>query len=747
MSDAAAIARTAHAPARPAMPDDPPAPSANDIVRHDADGSHTAHLMVEGLHCANCQHSIESTLERQKGVLDGRVNLTTQRLFLRWDPTQAVYEELIGIVEGLGFRLVPFDLDRQARTSPDRQNFLLRAMAVAGFAAANIMLLSVALWAGEAQDMQPATRRLLTLVSALIAIPAVAYAGRPFFVSALAAMRGGSINMDVPIALALLLTTGMSFVGALHDSRHVYFESATMLLFFLLIGRFLDERARARVRSAAERLFALHETTAMIIEPDGSLRAENVGDIPLGSHVLVRAGERIPIDGTVMDGASDIDASLITGEVNPAAVQPGARLYAGMLNLTGSLTIRTTATGDGTLLAEIQRLLEAAEQRRSRYVDLAMRIVRVYAPAVHALAAATFIGWWQIGGAAWQDALVNAVAVLIITCPCALALAVPVVQVVACNKLFKSGVLIKSPTALERLAQIDTIVFDKTGTLTTGDLKLAAAGGWDESDLALASSIAASSTHPLARALRAAAPAEPAAKGVEEIPGCGLQLRREDQTIRLGSRNWCGGDADDADDAESCEFWLQRPGRTPVRFAFIDRLRDDARDTVAALKASGRTVALLSGDRAAAVAAVAERVGIEDWQAQCVPAAKVARLEQWRVSGRRVCMVGDGLNDAPALAAAHASISPATAADISQTAADVVFQSALLDPVDTVLRTARSAHRIVRQNFALALLYNAVTIPLAMAGLVTPIVAAASMSASSVLVVANALRLGWGGAR
>ncbi|MDH3702597.1 MAG: heavy metal translocating P-type ATPase [Alphaproteobacteria bacterium] len=740
MSEAAAIARTPSAPAPPAKP----GAAANDIVRQTVDGSHTAHLMVEGLHCANCQHSIESSLAQRPGVLDGRVNLTTQRLFLRWDPMLVTYEDLAEMIEGLGFRLLPFDLDRQARTSPDQQNALLRAMAVAGFAAANIMLLSVALWAGEAQDMLPATRRLLALVSALIAIPAVAYAGRPFFASALAAVRGGAINMDVPIALALLLTTGLSFVGTMHGSGHIYFESATMLLFFLLIGRYLDERARGRVRSAAERLFALQGTTAIIVEADGSLRAEDVNSIALGSHVLVRAGERVPIDGTVTEGASDIDASLITGEANPAAVKPGACLYAGMVNLTGTLTVRTTATGDRTLLAEIQRLLEASEQRRSRYVDLAMRIVRVYAPVVHLLAAATFIGWWQFGGLAWQDALVNAVAVLIITCPCALALAVPVVQVVACNKLFKSGVLIKSPTALERLAQIDTIVFDKTGTLTTGDLKLTAADDWDESDLALASSLAASSTHPLARALRAAASDAPAAKGVEEVPGRGLQLRQDGKTIRLGSREWCGGDADEV---AGCEFWLNRPGRPPVRFGFVDRMRDDARDTVAALKASGHTIALLSGDRAAAVAAVAERAGITEWQAQCVPAGKVARLEQLRAKGRRVCMIGDGLNDAPALAAAHASISPSTAADISQTAADVVFQGDLLGPVDTVLRTARSALRIVRQNFALALLYNAVTIPLAMAGLVTPIIAAASMSASSVLVVVNALRLGWGGVR
>ena len=533
------------APSQHGKSDGSMAAPATDLVHEDADGAHHAHLMVEGLHCANCQHQIETALARQAGIIDGRVNLTTQRLFLRWDPMRTTYAALTDAVEGLGFRLVPFELDRHADALRDQQNVLLRAMAVAGFAAANIMLISVALWAGEAQDMLPATRRLLSLVSALIAIPAVAYAGRPFFASAIAALRGGGINMDVPIALALLLVTGLSFVETMRGAGHVYFESATMLLFFLLIGRYLDERARARVRSAAERLLTLRGATATIVGPDGGLHAAKVDQIVVGSQVLVRPGERVPIDGTVLEGASDIDASLITGEANPAPVKPGAHLYAGMLNLTGTLTIRTTAIGDGTLLAEIQRLLEASEQRRSRYVELAMRIVRVYAPAVHLLAAATFVGWWQFGGLAWQDALINAVAVLIITCPCALALAVPVVQVVACNKLFKHGALIKSPTALERLAQVDTIVFDKTGTLTTGDLKLSAKGNWTESDLALASSIAASSTHPLARALRAAAPDVPAARGVEEVPGCGLQRREAGRMIRLGSRDWCGGDGDE----------------------------------------------------------------------------------------------------------------------------------------------------------------------------------------------------------
>jgi P-type Cu2+ transporter len=413
-------------------------------------------------------------------------------------------------------------------------------------------------------------------------------------------------------------------------------------------------------------------------------------------------------------------------------------VFAGTLNLGAPLTIAVSAVGEGTLLAEIVRLMEQAEQRRARYVALADRISRLYAPTVHGLALLTFLGWTFVVGVDWQIALLHAVAVLIITCPCALGLAVPVVQVIASGRLMRQGVLLKSGTALERLVRVDTVVFDKTGTLTLGRPRLRSRPS-DPEALRLAASLAGASRHPLARALAAAAPDVPVAPGVREMPGCGLSLMTEHGEIRLGSRRWCGIGEDGS--ARAPELWLTGAGHEAGCFVFEDSLRADAAEVVAALKRQGYAVRLLSGDRAAAVAEAAQALGIDDWQAACDPSEKVAWLERLAAEGRSVLMVGDGLNDAPALAAASVSLSPSSAADITQTAADVVFQGDRLAPVLETLAVARASQSLVGQNFGLAFAYNLVTVPLAVLGLVTPLIAALAMSASSLVVIANALRL------
>jgi P-type Cu2+ transporter len=399
--------------------------------------------------------------------------------------------------------------------------------------------------------------------------------------------------------------------------------------------------------------------------------------------------------------------------------------------------VRVGATGEDTYLAEIVRLMEAAERGRTRYVVLADRIARAYAPAVTLAALVTFAAWLALGEG-WQAALTTAVAVLIITCPCAIGLAIPAVQVIAAGRLLRRGILLKSGTALERLATVDTVAFDKTGTLTLGRPSLA--GAPPPADLAAAAALAAASRHPLSRALRALCPEAPAAEEVVEQPGAGLVGHLAAGEARLGSRAFCGV-APDAGDAGGLELWLKRPGRPAVRFAFEDPLRPDAAKVIAALRRAGKRVLLLSGDRPQAVAACAAALAIADWAAGLSPTGKAARLAALTAAGRHVLMVGDGLNDAPALAAADVSISPATAADVSQNAADIVFQGDSLGAVTEALAVARRARRLVRQNLALALLYNAVAVPLAVAGAATPLVAAVAMSSSSLVVVLNALRL------
>jgi len=708
------------------------------------DGRNTVHMLVEGIHCGGCVAKIERALNGRPGV-EARVNLTTKRLAVTWHGPADEADDLAALVESLGYRVLPFAPEQAQSLEQAAEKELLRCLAVAGFAAANVMLLSVAIWAGHVNDeMGAATRTLLYWFSALIAAPAIVFAGWPFYRSALRALLAGHTNMDVPISLGVLLATGMSLAETIRGGPHAYFESAVMLLFFLLVGRYLDRRARGRARSAAERLLALNAVAVTVVEPDGSMRAVPPDQVAPDATVLIAAGDRVGIDGTINDGRSELDTAMITGESIPSAVGPGDAVYAGTVNLTGPLTVRVTAAGRNTLLSDIVSLMEAAEQRRGRYVALADRVARAYAPVVHGLSLATFLGWWLLVGAAWQQALLIAIAVLIITCPCALGLAVPAVQVIASGRLMRRGILLKSASALERLRTVDMVIFDKTGTLTEGRPRLANTGPAIAEALPQAAALACTSRHPLARALAAAAPATAPATGVEEVPGRGLRRRAADGETRLGSRDWCGVDASAGETAEGPELWFTRPGAPAVQFRFVDAPRSDAAEVVAALAARGLEIALLSGDRPQAVASLASTVGITDWHAGLTPADKVAYLEARAAEGRAVLMVGDGLNDAPALAAAAASMSPTTASDITQTAADVVFQGRRLAPVVEAVTVADRANRLVFQNFAMSLAYNLVTIPVAVFGLVTPLIAAAAMSASSIAVVTNSLRLARG---
>jgi Cu2+-exporting ATPase len=713
------------------------------FVQSEAAGMNSLHLMVEGVHCGGCVRRIEKALFGENDVESARVNLTTRRLTIMWRGNAGRADRFVSLLGELGFQAVPFDPNRLGGIDERQENRLLRAMAVAGFGAGNVMLLAVGVWAGHFYGMGDATRTFLHWFEALIALPVIAVAGQPFFESAWSALKSRRTNMDVPITIAIMLASAMSLFETVRGGSHVYFDSAVMLLFFLLIGRYLDARARGKARDSVSRMLAIRSGSAMLLRPDGTTRAVPPDELEVGQQILVAAGERIPIDGQIIDGPkangyTSIDTSLINGEAVPQERGPGDRVFAGTINLGPAIRVMVKATGDDTLLADIIRLMEFAEQRRGRFVNLADRIARLYAPVVHGLAALTFIGWLAIGGIEWQTALLYAIAVLIITCPCALGLAVPVVQVIASGRLVRRGILLKSPTALERLANVDTVVFDKTGTITTGNLTLKRTDGDDEA-LLIAGAMARSSRHPLARAVAAASADVPPLEGVEEVGGCGLRRVDERGEWRLGRREWAGVHAETDDD--ELELWLTGPDRVPHRFCFDEQPRADAAMVVDQLKASGKRVVMLSGDRRASVERTARLCGVEDWHAEHRPDDKVRLIEALAERGRRILMVGDGLNDAPALAAAHVSLSPANAADISQNAADAVFQGERLKPVTDLLGMASRSEFMVKQNLAMALAYNVITIPLAVAGLVTPLIAALSMSASSIIVVANALRL------
>ncbi len=702
--------------------------------------SQTVTLAVENMVCGGCMRKVEAALSGVPGVVSARANLSARRATVVFDGAQqAGAPKLIDALGAVGFKAAELAPEAIAGTQ-DNSRPLLARLAVAGFAAANIMLFSVSVWSSDSNSGDP-VNGLFHWISAIIALPTVAYAGQPFFKSAWQALKSRRLNMDVPISLAILLSSLMSLYQTLKGSGHVYFDASVTLLFFLLIGRYLDQRVRTRARGAAENLLGLKAEWAHVIASDGSIERLPSRLVEPGMRIAVAAGERFPADGVIAHGATSIDESLITGETMPRELAAGGSVYAGSVNLGGPVEMEARAAEADTLLAQIARLMETAEQARGRYVRLADRAASIYAPAVHALAFLAFTGW-MISGAGWEYSLTIAIAVLIITCPCALALAVPAVQVAASARLFDKGILLKAADGLERLAETDTVVFDKTGTLTAGVPSLVNGKAIEADDLRAAAALAAASRHPYAQAVAAAAKERfgsvQAVSGVEESPGAGLRRALEGGEERLGSAAWCGVDPERASTAS---LWYIRPGLEPIAFRFEDTIREDAAETVAALRRAKYRVLLLSGDRAAPVEAAAAAAHIDEWQAGLKPQEKIERLEALKAEGHRVFMAGDGLNDAPALAAAHASVSPSTAADVSQTASDAVFQGGKLMAVTELLATARRTRRMAFQNFAIAFGYNLLFVPLAMAGFVTPLIAAIAMSTSSIVVTVNALRL------
>jgi Cu2+-exporting ATPase len=707
-------------------------------------------FVVDGIHCAACAARIERAFEGEPDLSLARVNLTEKRLTIEWnDARRADPPQILARLEALGFSGHPFRIAEREASEKAEEARLLRALGVAGFAMMNIMLLSVSVWSGHETGLSRETRDFFHWISALIALPTAAYSGRPFFASAIRSLKARAVNMDVPISLGILLALGVSVFETLNSGEHAYFDGAVMLIFFLLIGRVLDQMMMRRTRAVASNLAALRAETVTRILPDGSLRDMATATIEPGDLVLVRPGERIGVDGVVERGTSDLDQSLVTGETAHQPVSTGMDVHAGTLNISGTLEIRVRHAAASTLLSRIEALLATATEKRARYVRLADRAARAYAPVVHTTAALTFLGWLAYG-LGWQPSLLIAITVLIITCPCALGLAIPAVQVVASGAMFRRSILLHAGDALERLAEVDTIVFDKTGTLTLPEPMIANRAEIPERLMTIAGRLALSSRHPLAQAIVAAGGADNPFRDVREWPGQGLEAVDSRVAIRLGSPAFC--DAVEEASRVAAKFpeaslIAMRCETDVVVFAIRQPLRADARQTIKTLKALGLDLEILSGDREIPVARVAEALDIEHWQAGVEPGGKVARLEELRAAGRKVLMVGDGINDAPALAAAHVSISPVSASDLAQAQADLMIMGKALAPIADAILIAQKARRLMTQNLWLAVIYNAIAVPIAIAGLATPFVAAIAMSGSSLIVTLNAMRARTGGAK
>lgn len=685
-------------------------------------------LVVPGMHCAGCMAKVERALGAVPGVVAARVNLTARQVRVEHDPAVTM-PALMDALGNVGFASQP--RGEELAPPPSAVKPLLAPLAVAGFACMNVMLLSVSIWSGA----DGSTKVLFHWLSALIGVPAILYAGMPFFTSAWRALSKRTTNMDVPISIGVTLATALSLYETATHGKDAWFDGTLMLLLFLLAGRALDAAMRDRARAGVDALLRQAAPGAMVVARDGGLEWLPATDLVPGLVMRVAAGERLAADGELIAGASRFDQSLLTGESAPVAAGVGDPVLAGTLNIDAPVDVRVTAAGQGTTLAEIARLMEASGQVRSAYVRIADRASRLYAPAVHTLAALTFAGW-MIAGAGVHQSLVIAIAVLIITCPCALGLAVPVAQVVACSALMKQGVMVKDGSALERLASVDRALLDKTGTLTMGrplpDPATLDALPADAAAVALG--LASHSRHPLSRALVEALVARgvtPAAlTDVQEQAGQGVRAQWNGAAVALHRPEAASGIATALDIA----------GQPTRLITFADRLRPETDRALAEMRALGIEPAILSGDNAAAVADVGQATGLAA-QGNASPADKQAAIAALQADGHKVLMAGDGLNDGPALSAANASIAPGTASDVGRQTADFVFLGDALTAIPRTIRAARRTMRVVQENFVLAIGYNVLAVPLAMAGYVTPLIAAAAMSTSSLIVIANSLRL------
>lgn len=708
---------------------------ADDLSRyvHRAGERATVEIAVRGAHCANCIAKIERGVSALPGVDETRLNLSTGKLSVAWRGEVDLARTIIRRVKALGYDAFPFEAAEVVDEQRNERRDLLRRLAVAGFGTVFVVGLTDAVWYGNA-DMSDAMRDLFFWLAAAVSIPATLYSAMPFFASAATSLAQRQTNMDVPIGAAIALSLALSLHHTFAHLHDTYFDAAIMLTFLLLIGRYLDFSLRDRARGAARHLLALQSVLSRRIKSDGNVETVPASELSVDDRILLAAGERTAVDG-VLEDSTDADLSLVTGESVPVAVAKGAMLHAGSVVVGKPCVLRASARVEDSLVADLARLLEAGQQTRNLYVRLADRAARAYVPFVTIASVAVFV-LWEMAGAGIATTITHAITVLIITCPCALGLAVPAVQIVATGRLFERGVFVKSGDALERLAQIDVAVFDKTGTLTFGVPELLNIDV-SRDTLAEAARLARASQHPLARALTRAAGDGPVVSGVHEEPGCGLEANIDGEVQRLGSAAWCGAH----DVTHASELWFRAGDAAPVRFSFGDRMRPDASETVKALEAIGVSVEMLTGDLDRPASDLAAQARIANWHAQVTPARKARRIQDLKKQGHRVLMIGDGINDAGALAMAHVSIAPGSAADVSQLAADMVLRGDALKPIVEAVRVARKARILVLENFALAALYNVIAIPIAAMGMVTPLIAAVLMASSSLLVTLNALRL------
>ena len=707
-----------------------------------------ASLILEGIVCAACVWLNERHISALPGVVEFRVNYSTHRARVRWDDSQIKLSDILQAISAIGYLAHPFDAGRQEAVYKKERSAALKRLAVAGLGAIQVMMLAVALYAGDYSGMDTGLENFMRWVSMFIATPVVFYSARSFFSSAWRDLKVRQLGMDVPVSLAISLAYAASCWATVTQSGHVYFDSVTMFTFFLLAGRFLEMGARQKAGQAAEELVKLLPAMAVRITDDGD-ETVAVTELMIGDKVRVKPGDSIPADGVIIEGRSSIDESLLTGESHPLAKSINENVIGGTVNIESPLIIEVKKLGEDTVLASIQRLLDRAQTEKPSIAKTADRVAAYFVGFLLVFVAMVAAWWWQHDP---EQAFWISISLLVVTCPCALSLATPAAMTAATGSLTRLGVLTTRGHALETLAKVTHIVFDKTGTLTEGHLALESmtvlSAIDEQQSLNIAAALEIGSEHPVAKVFlqRASSPNEIAAEKIQAIPGQGVSGIINGAHYRLG----CAAYVDDVFEyselssnkpKHATEIFLANEKEVLAVFFLSDELRQQAAESIQALKSLGKKVWLVSGDNEAAVSHIAEQVGIENTRHSMKPEDKLAVIRELQDQNEIVAMIGDGVNDAPVLAAAQVSIAMGGGTQLAQASADMVLLSEHLPHLVDGIKMAKRSVGIVKQNLAWALVYNALALPLASMGYIAPWMAAIGMSASSLVVVLNALRL------
>lgn len=726
------------------------------VTQRRADGTREVSLLLDGVTCAACIWLIERRLQSLTGIVEASVNFSTQRAYVRWQEGGQRLSGIVGAIRTIGYDAEPFDAQRADMRRRRETRTSLWRLFVAAFGMMQVMMYAVPTYMADG-DMTPDIEGLLRWASLVLTLPVIGFSAVPFFNGALRDMRARTVGMDVPVALGIVVAFVASVRATFSGIGEVYFDSITMFVFLLLGARHLEAVLRARAGEATERLGRLLPAFATRIRLGAqgeTVQRVAVAELMRGDRVAVAAGEIVPADGTVETGTSEVDESLLTGESRRVAKQPDAALIGGSVNITSRIVMRVERIGGETVVAGIGRLLDRASSDKPRVAQLADRVAAQFVVAILGIAALAGLGWWFVDP---QQALPIAVTVLVITCPCALSLATPAALAAANGSLTRLGVLITRGHALETLAKATHFVFDKTGTLTTGELDLAAVTplgvGDASSALGLAVAMERDSRHPIARALLLAAGGQHAREtirgldGARDVAGRGIEGVFRGRRVRIGTADFVAeltgtpvprAVEDVAEHLQAVvlggeDGWI-------ALFTLNDQLRAQARTLIASLQAHGREVALLTGDRAIIARYTARELGIDTVQAGARPEDKHRYVRDLQDRGAIVAMIGDGVNDAPVLAQAQVSVAMGSGADLARASADVILGDSALERLQDILDVARKTRRVITENLLWATLYNIIAIPAAVAGMVTPLMASVGMAASSIIVVANALR-------